>query len=171
MTESTYAIDIFLQPGEFYFGDRHTRIRTLLGSCVSIVMWHRQRLIGGMCHYVLPSRHGPADGTLDGRYAEEAMELFMREIRLARTRPEDYEVKLFGGGNMFPQHKKRAGCTDVPTKNVTAARALIERYSLKLMAENLGGEGHRHIIFDIGSGDTWMRRAETDHPNSEKVAS
>jgi len=41
-----FVIDIFLQPGELYFGDRHTRIRTVLGSCVSVVFWHPEKLLG-----------------------------------------------------------------------------------------------------------------------------
>ena len=49
------VIEVFLQPGELYFGDRYTRLRTLLGSCVSIVLWHREALLGGMCHYMLLS--------------------------------------------------------------------------------------------------------------------
>ena len=48
MKKPADAIEIFLHPGEFYFGDRHTRIRTLLGSCVSIILWHPRLLIGGM---------------------------------------------------------------------------------------------------------------------------
>ena len=35
-------LEIFLGPGEFYFGEGKTRIRTLLGSCVAIpVRWDR----------------------------------------------------------------------------------------------------------------------------------
>lgn len=62
--------------GRYIFGDSHTRVRTLLGSCVAIVVWHPQRKIGGMCHYVLPNRKAVAGRPLDGRYANEAMEIF-----------------------------------------------------------------------------------------------
>jgi hypothetical protein len=63
-----FFIDIFLQPGEFYFGDHETRIRTLLGSCVAITMWHPRLRIGGMCHYLLPMHRGRSGKTeLDGR--------------------------------------------------------------------------------------------------------
>ena len=171
MNHPASTIEIFLQPGDFHFGDHHYRIRTLLGSCVAVIMWHKQRRIGGMCHYLLPSRRGHADHTLDGRYADEAMELFMREIHAAHTRPEEYQVKIFGGGNMFPQHMKRHDFVNVPCKNVTAARALIDRYHLKLLAENLGGAGHRHVIFDVWSGDIWMRHAEIAHTDFEKALS
>jgi len=161
--------EIILQPGDFYFGGRDTRVRTFLGSCVSIVMWHERLRIGGMCHYLLPSRRGAAEDGLDGRYANEAMEMFMRAICAAGTRPVDYHVKIFGGGNMFPRHQKSGIGIDVPAENITAARELIDHYGLNLLAEHLGGAGHRQIIFDIGSGDIWMRRTALDRTDSVKV--
>ena len=82
-------------------GDEDTRIKTLLGSCVSFTLWHPERKIGGMCHYMLPQRprRNPGD-PLDGRYAEDAMQMFMLELRHSRTLPSEYQVKLFGGGIM-----------------------------------------------------------------------
>ena len=97
-------LEIFLQPGEFYFGEDKTRIRTLLGSCVAIVLWHPRLHIGGMCHYMLPQRPRKRQGeALDGRYAEDAMHMFMRELGRSGTNPADYQVKLFGAGQMFEQ--------------------------------------------------------------------
>ena len=61
--------EVFLNPGDFHFAGGHTRIRTLLGSCVSIALWHPERKLGGMCHFILPERGQPAAGQeLDGRY-------------------------------------------------------------------------------------------------------
>ncbi|WP_018150988.1 hypothetical protein [Leeia oryzae] len=99
------AFDVFLQPGDYYFGDRNTRIRTILGSCVSIVMWHPKWHVGGMCHFMLPQRRKKTDArelVLDGRYADEAMTLLLQSIASYGSDPGDYEVKLFGGGSMFP---------------------------------------------------------------------
>lgn len=45
MRRATDVIDIFLQPGEHYVGDADCTIRTLLGSCVSITLWHPAKLI------------------------------------------------------------------------------------------------------------------------------
>ena len=157
MTKPVHITDVILRPGEFYFGDRHARIRTTLGSCVSIIMWHELRLIGGMCHYLLPNRTVPRRTTLDGRYADEAIELFMNEIRAANTEPNEYQVKIFGGGNMFPRQKRRGICINVPNKNVKAARDLAKRYALNVKGANLGGSGHRQIVFDVWSGHVWVR--------------
>jgi chemotaxis protein CheD len=172
MRKPAHVIEIFLQPGEFYFGDRNTRIRTVLGSCVSITMWHPRLLIGGMCHFMLASRPGPQPRQLDGRYADEAMALFLREIRAAGTQPGDYQVKLFGGGNMFPESMKRrsgdchppscdgtaiVNCRQVSCANSRMARHLVQQNGFKVTAEHLGETGHRQILFDIWSGHVWVK--------------
>lgn len=159
MNKLDASIEIFLQPGDFYFGDRSVRIRTLLGSCVAITVWHPQRLIGGMCHYMLPSRAKRPPGQLDGRYADEALMLFAGEIRQARTHPSEYVVKLFGGGNMFPSTSKLAKDL-VGDRNIEAGRALIEAHGMIKKAEDLGGIGHRNVIFDVESGDVWVKRSQ-----------
>lgn len=170
MKQSENAVEIFLQPGDFYFGDMNTRIRTLLGSCVSITMWHPTRLIGGMCHYLLPSRESSSANSLDGRYAKEAMQMFAQEIRATKTHPSEYTVKLFGAGNMFSGIKIKnqcnpSGCTDsintcmnISCKNMTIARSLVASHGFAVAAEDLGGNGHRQIVFDINNGYVWVRK-------------
>lgn len=158
MESAATVIDIFLQPGEIFFGDRDTRIRTILGSCVAITLWHPQLRIGGMCHFMLPARRPgkPAEG-LDGRYADEAILLLLKEVTSARTSPYDYEVKLFGGGNMFaPRDQKKH--LSVADRNIEAGRALVKQHGFTSLAEHLGGRGHRQIIFEVGSGDVWVRQ-------------
>lgn len=156
-------LEIFLQPGEHYFGDRETRIRTVLGSCVSITFWHPQLLVGGMCHYMLPAREleRRADSAPppDGRYADEAVALLMREIDGVGASHREYQVKLFGGGNMFPNTHKRRDA-HVGQRNVDTARLLVKRHGFACVAEHMGGVGHRNIIFDVWNGDVWVRHSE-----------
>jgi chemotaxis protein CheD len=180
MKKSAHTVDIFLTQGEVYFGDRDTHIRTVLGSCVAITMWHPELLIGGMCHYMLPSRRMQGQelhcrirnsptafpsrraldtDALDGKYADEALELMAAEIQRNGTRPGEYQVKLFGGGNMFPATNQLREC-HVGLKNVEAGTELLARHGLKVSAEHLGGIGHRNLIFDIGSGHVWMKHQE-----------
>lgn len=161
MRKPPHVIEIFLQPGELYFGDRNTRIRTVLGSCVSLTFWHPTLLIGGMCHYMLPNRSHEKRGagalSLDGRYADEAIEILMNEIRTAGAPHGEYQVKLFGGGNMFPDRSNPVG--NIGIKNVEIARQLVLRHGFNCVAEHLGGDGHRNVIFDIWSGHVWVKHA------------
>ena len=162
-------LEVFLQPGEFYFGEEKTRIRTLLGSCVAITLWHPRLRIGGMCHYMLWNRLRPrTDETLDGRYAEEVMEMFMRELRRSHTRPAEYQVKIFGGGRMFdhrPMDKKgkkpesTASRISICERNAQVGRELVARYGFTSAAEDLGGDGHRNVVLDLWNGDVWVKKA------------
>lgn len=153
-------LEVFLQPGEFYFGDEKTRIRTLLGSCVAISLWHPRLRIGGMCHYMLPHRPNGYHGEpLDGRYAEEAMHMFMRELQRSGTATGDYQVKLFGGGQMFPARSQVNRHSGISQRNMEAGRELVVRHGFSLRAHDMGGEGHRNVILDLWSGDVWLKRA------------
>lgn len=162
-------LEIFLQPGDHYFGDRDTRIRTVLGSCVSITFWHPQLLVGGMCHYMLPSRdserRGGAGPVPDGRYADEAMALLIKDINAVGAAHKEYQVKMFGGGNMFPEANKQKD-THVGQRNVETARMLIKKHGFVSMAEHLGGIGHRNVIFDVWNGDVWVRHREIVRPEA-----
>lgn len=161
MRKPPQVIEIFLQPGDLYFGDKDTRIRTVLGSCVSMTFWHPGLCVGGMCHYMLPSRtlerRNAASAALDGRYADEAVALLLREIDATGAPHEEFEVKLFGGGNMFPENGRQAN--HVGKKNVAKARQLAARHGFNCVAEHLGGDGHRHVIFDVWSGHVWLKHA------------
>jgi chemotaxis protein CheD len=156
------VIDVFLQPGELYFGDRYTRIRTLLGSCVSLVLWHKAERLGGMCHYMLPSRHNH-NGQFDGRYADEALHLLLKEIRNSGTQPNDYRISLFGGGNMFAGAMTQQS---IGLMNVNAGLELLAAHGLQCHFKHAGGEGYRNLIFEVCSGDVSLR-----HPSPQQVAS
>lgn len=152
------AIDLFIHPGEYEFADQHFCIRTTLGSCVAIVMWHPQRQLGGMCHFMLPSRERQAGQTLNGKYADEALDLMFNKVAELGTRPKDYEVKLFGGGNMFVSSNRQPA--SVSARNVEAARQLIAERGLRIKSESLGGSGYRNLVFDIARGDVWVRHVD-----------
>jgi len=152
-------LEIFLQPGEFYFGENGTRIRTLLGSCVAVTLWHPNKRIGGMCHYMLPTRpRGDAGSALDGRYADEALQMFLRELRATKTRPGEYQVKLFGGGNMFAGVAGAKRHLNISDRNVEFGCELIQKHGFSLAAQDLGGKGHRNVMLELWSGDVWVRR-------------
>jgi len=146
-------------PGDFHFGGENTHIHTVLGSCVSITVWHPLLRIGGMSHSMLPSRGKPGNHKLDGHYADEAIELLLREIGKRNTRSSEYQVKLFGGGNMFRQSLAERPF-NVAGSNIEAARALLDAGGFNIHAEHVGGSGHRRIIFDLRDGNVWVKHDE-----------
>lgn len=148
--------EIFLHPGEYYFGDQHTRLRTILGSCVAVTMWHPILRIGGMCHFLLPTRGAVTIPVLEGRYGDEALLMFLKEAVARETNPAVYTVKLFGGGNMF-QQPGLAMTTDIGGRNVARAEELLQAFGFPIAARHVRDVGHRNIVFDLWSGHVWVK--------------
>ena len=156
--------EIFLKPGEYAVGDTSCRIRTVLGSCISIALWCPGLQLGAMSHCLLPSRgrvgvegvRGLELRGLDARYADEALHLMLHELERRNVRAAACSAKIFGGGNMFPA--QRGAGVPVGRRNGEAARRLLKAYGIEVVSESLFGDGHRQIVFDIATGDVWARQ-------------
>lgn len=151
--------EIFLHPGEFYFGNGPERIRTVLGSCVAVTMWHPVRRRGGMAHGLLPSRRASRPCLeLNGRFVDEAICWLLREAVRSGLDPSRCEFKVFGGSNMFAASGV-AGSAHPPIGegNTAGAVALLEHLGLDVRVKDFGGTVHRALVFDLASGDVWVR--------------
>lgn len=149
--------DVLLQPGEYAVGDATCRIRTVLGSCVSITLWHQQRRVGAMSHFLLATRGTAPAGALDARYGEEALTLMLRDLALMGVPAQQCQAKIFGGAQMFTE-MPGPGAPQVGRRNGESARSLLRDLGITIQSESLFGCGHRQIVFDVASGDVWSRQ-------------
>lgn len=163
-------IEIFLQPGDLFVADAGYQIRTILGSCVSITLWHPATRTGGMSHFLLHTRSDAAKGLeLDGRYGDEALEQMTNELKRGGVTPAQCQAKIFGGGNMFPNHS-HAGAINVGQRNGEAARAMLTQHGIPVVSESLFGVGHRQIIFNVSNGDVWANQVRPTRSTMEEKA-
>jgi chemotaxis protein CheD len=170
-------IDRFLRPGEQAVGDARHRLRTLLGSCVSITLWQPQRRVGAMSHFLLPRRQRPSvpgrQDALDARYGDEALALMVQGLARLGIDARQCVARLFGGGDMFPAQPRtpRAGRTgDVGRRNGEAARTLLQQLGVPVASENLFGAGHRRIAFDVATGEVRSHQVRPGEPASTRPA-
>lgn len=154
---------VFLLPGQWYFGATGTTVKTLLGSCIAVTLWHPRKHMGGMCHFLLPSRPRAPSGSLDGRFADEALELLEREIRKSGTKTQDYEVHLYGGADTMPDQAKVK--FNIGERNVEKAWEIIDKYGFQLQCVDVGGNEPRNVTIDLTNGQVVLRRG---HPHSAK---
>lgn len=156
-------IKIVLHAGDYAFASTGTQMHTLLGSCVSITLWHPQLKIGGMCHYALPyhSSVSSKQHSLDGRYGEDCLKMFVRSARAKGTNLREYQAKIFGGGNMYDKSAMMVDGTSkrqpVGHKNVVAAYELLTAHHVDIHVAHVGEFGYRQIIFDVATGDVWVK--------------
>ncbi len=56
------------------------------------------------------------------------------------------------------QRQVDAGQSHIGLKNAEAGRYLLKHHGLRPASEDLGGTGHRTVLFDIWSGNVWVRQ-------------
>ncbi|MCU1719427.1 chemotaxis protein CheD [Pseudomonas sp. 5P_3.1_Bac2] len=149
----------FLNPGELYFGGGDVRVETLLGPCVAIVLWFPHASKGGICHFQLPgtARSQEPNRELDGRYGVDAWLWLCRQMRLHGLRPEQAQIKLFGGARSISSTDSSLH-SDIGAQNIAFVEQLLADQGLKAQAMDLGGEGSRFLRFELASGELWLRR-------------
>ena len=163
-------IDIFLMPGDYFVGDERYRVRTLLGSCVSITLWHPGLRIGAMSHFLLPGdgrRRTDRPDDKPGMYGVDAMRLLTEGMERHGVTLVQCQAKIFGGGAMFPRNDK---VRDIGMQNGDYARSMLQRQGIHVVSESLFGEGHRQLIFTIRSGEVLSRQVPPEPKPDAKPA-
>ena len=153
---ATPGEQIVLMPGQMYIGREADCAHTLLGSCVAVTLWHPQRLIGGMCHYLLPSRQRKPGDELDGRYGDEALDAMVAEIRRLGSEPGEYVAHLYGGADTLPEG---AGLKfNIGERNIEQGWSLIDRHGFQLQGVDVGEDLPRTVKLTLATGEVDMKR-------------
>ena len=152
---------VHLLAGQLHFGRQAAQIKTLLGSCVAVTLWHPQRKLGGMCHFLLPCRKRAHGAPQDGRYGDEALSLLIEAIERNGTRPQEYEAHLYGGADTMPD---QAGVKfNIGQRNIEQGWSLIDHYGFALQAIDVGDHIPRTVVLHLDDGRVEMRRGQPNH--------
>ena len=155
--------EIFLNPGDYAFGAEPDRMRTILGSCVAVTFWHPQLRIGAMCHYLLPARAAALDEPPCGKYAEDVIPLIAARFLDQGLPAKAFQVKMFGGSSMFPGLSLGESLT-IGAKNIQVGLAELTRCGFNILNYDLAGGSNRTVVFDLGSGEVWVRQGQGPAP-------
>lgn len=151
----------YLKPGSWYFGRAPGIIRTILGSCVAVTMFHRRSGRSAICHAVMPlcdqGGYCLSYCAEHSRYTDCIVRRMAGLFREQGLRPREIEVKLFGGANGIGGN---GGATRaaVGRQNVEQARKVLEEQSLTLQCSDVGGAEGRKLLFDTVTGEVRVKR-------------
>lgn len=147
---------IILLPGDVRFAAAPDRLYTLLGSCLAITAWHPQRLLGGMCHFLLPKPMRPSPP--DGRYGSDAFALLCQLMQQHASHPEEYRYHLYGGSDISSVQISKPS---IGSRNISIAQQLLLNASLSVSFEDIGGHHARSIELDLTTGKTLVNSTFT----------
>lgn len=146
--------------------ERERPLSTLLGSCVAVCLFDPKLRIGGMNHFLLPSRTSAAnadtDIILNGDYAMEVLVNGLLDKGAGKAR---LVAKAFGGGTIVSSIRMAIG-----ERNASFAHEWLDREGIPLVASDFSGPWSRKVVFVPNSGDAFCRRIPTTQAAAAEVA-
>ncbi|WP_459749103.1 chemotaxis protein CheD [Pseudomonas sp. 3A(2025)] len=168
---------LFLRPGDYFFGRHNGPVTTLLGSCVSIILWHPRWKLLAVSHYVLPKDPGLRDDEepgepYDTRYGMAVFQRLHADMLRHGTNPAQYRKSIFGGGTLTGL-TGRAGLAAlrVGHNNSEFARQQFEQRNWPVDHCDLSGEHYRRLSIDGVSGRIDCQRKAMRLPISRRLSS
>lgn len=147
MSALPYAPATELMPGDIAVGLVGDQLKTLLGSCVSIILTDPRRTVGAMCHIVHVGKPNTAN-TRNTAYGSVAMQELFARLQHLGISPKLCQAYVYGGGNMFPQVFSKHHVGD---SNAEWALAFLAEHHITVLHQDLGGHGYRKVAWTVGA--------------------
>lgn len=134
------------------------KIRTSgLGSCVGVVLYDLNKKIAGLAHIMLPDSSLAKGKTIHkAKFADTAIASLIDLLEKEGVCPKRLRAKIAGGAQMFTYNTK-SDIMRIGPRNVEAVKRELQRYSIPLISEDIGGSSGRTIEFNPETGMLLVR--------------
>ena len=121
-------------------------LRTLLGSCIGLVLFDGNLKVGGLAHMVIPRASGPTD--TPGKYVDTAIPSLLRDMQRVAGQSLDLTARIAGGANMFSTEVTRT----IGIQNIEATERILAELGIPIIGRHCGGEQGRRMTLDTMTG-------------------
>jgi len=160
---------INLMPGELYIAKQPILIKTILGSCLSVILHNKRNKITAISHAQLPyekSKHKCIDNcpikcntkTLEKnrfKYVTCSTQYMLQRFFSLGIRNSEIYVKIFGGASVLSTNGDQKS---IGMQNIETAYDMIKKFKLKLINEDTGGKSGRTIYLYSETSTIFVRK-------------
>ena len=133
-----------------------------LGSCVGIAIYDEHTKIAGLAHIMLPSslQSQPENVKKNpGKFADTALRLMIQDMLKLGAGKSRLRAKIAGGACMF-QSAMPDQMMNIGLKNIEAVRTVLAREHVPVVAEDVGKNYGRTVIFYADTGKLAIKSAK-----------
>ncbi|EKJ86817.1 chemotaxis protein CheD [Leptospira meyeri] len=146
---------VYLNIGEAYFTSGIYEIRTILGSCVSVCLFHERTKHSAINHILLPGSLGKLEEKQSLRYGITSMELLINEFVKLNIPRNELKAKIFGGSQTLKLTTNNAG-----PKNIMFVKDFLQTEKIPIISEDTGGELYRKLVFHTDNYDVFITKLQ-----------
>lgn len=143
----------FLEPGYMLIAAEPTCISTVLGSCVSVCLYDRERKCGGMNHFRFPFTNERKQAT--ALYGNVSTLSLVRMMMDNGSRKEHLNAQVFGGA-----YNQEVSQKDIGLENIRTAQKVLQRCDVPIISEDVGGLMGRKVVFNTETAELAVIRVQ-----------
>ncbi|MBQ8923646.1 MAG: chemotaxis protein CheD [Lachnospiraceae bacterium] len=132
-----------------------------LGSCVGVVIYDTSSNIAGLAHIMLPDSTKMNNNSNKLKFADTGIDMLMTKLKASGIRKDNLKSKIAGGAAMF-NYLLKSSIGNVGENNVAAVKDKLKALNIPIVAEDVGLNYGRTIIFDPVSCELTIVRAGND---------
>ncbi len=141
--EVTKHRELYLNPGAIFVSQLPYKITTVLGSCVSVILWDEINKFGGINHYLQPFSNKIGGNIRE--YGDNSIEVLIKRMQHFGSNIENLNARIYGGTSTMSSFS-------VWSENIKIANKLLQKYNIPIVERDTGGDLSRIIIFDTLTG-------------------
>lgn len=122
-----------------------------LGSCCAVTLYDRERKIGGMIHYMLPTRLLSSRMVNPYKYCDTGLKMLIDKMEVVGSRVYRMEAKIVGGANMFSD-LQTVNEDSIGYRNVKAAKEMLKEFRIPIIADDTGDNYSRSVELIVKTG-------------------
>lgn len=143
----------FLEQGYILVAAEPTCISAVLGSCVSVCLYDRERKCGGMNHFQFPFTRDKQRAT--ALYGNVSTLSLIRMMLENGSEQENLEAQIFGGA-----YNEEISQKDIGMENIRTAQKVLQRYNITIVSEDVGGSKGRKVVFNTATAELAVIRTQ-----------
>jgi len=151
--------------GEFAIvkDEENIAFKTLLGSCVAIIFYDKEKKIKGMNHFLLPNTNNANDDMKYGLYSVEAM---LNEMYKMGCRKENMAAKISGGADIV---NVAISSKSIGHRNVEFAMDFCSSEGFRVLSNHTRGNEGR-VILCTNRFETFIKGVQNSSTTNEVIA-
>ena len=138
-----------------------TLITMGLGSCIGIALYDKEKKIAGLIHIMLPDSKQFREITNPYKYADLGIEKTLKDMINKGCNKSRIVAKIAGGASMFNFSDKKI-VSDIGKRNSQATIEVLKSLGIPIIAEEIGGNKGRTMMFDSEDGIVTIRSIGSD---------
>ncbi len=149
---------IFLNVSEIHITNENEKIKTILGSCVSVVIFVPRLKLSAICHARLPQGKYTPSKKSGCCYVDGSILYMINELLKRGASENEFVIKAFGGAQIvFKNIEKNVASKSIGQQNVAMIKTVLAERGLVLSSYDLGGHSGRKLIYNTHKNDVLIK--------------